>query len=200
MQKYKSQIRSALKDIIKNSIITIEKITADLIEHCQQQLLQEKKSIIERLNSAEQLLLDNISQNPKFWNSECLQIDFQKKIPVRNQLGVFAVIDVQQSRKIRSIDRTEKIKLTKSSLSNGSEVQIFAPAIRDLDFILTKKWLKVEFCSDDKNFNSTFATTPNQMYHVFISETTETVDPETLVLKCTSKKSFQIQFSFKRAY
>ena len=56
----------------------MEKIAGDLLKDYQNGLFQQKREIINKLKSSERDLLAKIRQNPKLWNSGCLEIELNK--------------------------------------------------------------------------------------------------------------------------
>ena len=75
-------------------MLEVEKIAAELIKHCQQQIHQQKNSIINNLKLSERNLVKNIKQNPKRWNSEFLDIKLDKAKPDNINVGLSALIKV----------------------------------------------------------------------------------------------------------
>ena len=75
-------------------MLEVEKIAAELIKHCQQQIHQQKNSIINNLKLSERNLVKNIKQNPKRWNSEFLDIKLDKAKPDKINVGLSAFIKV----------------------------------------------------------------------------------------------------------
>ena len=55
-------------------MLKAEKIAVELITHCEQLINRQKNSVINELRLSERSLVKNIKQNPKCWNSDCLEI------------------------------------------------------------------------------------------------------------------------------
>lgn len=98
-----------------------------------------------------------------------------------------------------SIDLTDKIKCEEMKLSNQSvRFQIFVPEVHDVEFKLMDKHLKVKFASKDKKFNKTYDSKSCQFYHIFINGSSDAVDADTLIVHGKKRKSFEVQYSFKK--
>ena len=54
-------------------------MTAVMIKQCTLQLERQRESIIKKLKSSEDKLLENIKLNPKLWNTECISIEVNPK-------------------------------------------------------------------------------------------------------------------------
>lgn len=71
----------------------IEQKAAELTKNYQQQIQQQKNSIIDELRSSEKILINSIKQNPKIWNNKCLVVKLNEKKLDKN-FGLHASITV----------------------------------------------------------------------------------------------------------
>lgn len=67
-------------------------MTADMIKQCTQELVRQKELIISELKLSEEMLLTNISQDPKLWNTECISIQLDPKKTNPKNFGLSASI------------------------------------------------------------------------------------------------------------
>ena len=85
-------------------MLQVENITTKLVNEYQNQLFRQKTSIINELKSSEKLLLEIITQNPKFLEMETLNIKLEAKKPEPINVELSALIGLSHFRK-RLIDR-----------------------------------------------------------------------------------------------
>lgn len=77
-------------------MLEVEKIAAELIKHCQQEIHRQKNSIIEELRSSEINLVKNIKQNPKLWSEASLDIKIDRSKPDKMNVGLSAFVKVNR--------------------------------------------------------------------------------------------------------
>ena len=79
-------------------MLQVENITTKLVNEYQNQLFRQKTSIINELKSSEKLLLEIITQNPKFLEMETLNIKLEAKKPEPINVELSALIGLSHFR------------------------------------------------------------------------------------------------------
>ena len=83
-------------------------MTAVMIKQCTLQLERQRESIIKKLKSSEDKLLENIKLNPKLWNTECISIEVNPKKTDLDNFGLSFSIELNATdRGTKSNDQIE---------------------------------------------------------------------------------------------
>lgn len=102
-------------------MLKAEKIAAELITHCEQLINRQKNSIINELRLSERSLVKNIKQNPKRWNSDCLDIKINIAKPDQINAELSSYIKINHPDVTESFETTNDTEAAKERLRNEAE-------------------------------------------------------------------------------